>query len=80
MLSPDPKLEQATRRFIEQVHGELVRLTFEATLLRSDRDDARRAVCAFVASERSMIAGKVIGAEEVAKEMGWDCFKENDND
>ena len=63
-----------------------------AARLRAERDEARREVCTFVASGRNrkqftpvnglgsaaMVAfRKPVDPESVARERGWDCFKED---
>jgi hypothetical protein len=42
----------------------------EIKRLRAERDDARQRLCKVVGDNRDM------WGEDVAKEYGWDCFKE----
>ncbi len=46
-------------------------LAQERHLLRAERDDARWRLCKVVGDNRDM------WGEDVAKEYGWDCFKED---
>jgi hypothetical protein len=41
---------------------------------RKERDDARQRLCKVVGDNRDM------WGEDVAKEYGWDCFKEGETD
>ncbi len=44
--------------------------------LREERDEARRTLC----NEYHLARNGRMSVEEIANEMGWDCFpKENDN-
>jgi hypothetical protein len=45
-------------------------LAQERDRLRAERDDARQRLCKVVGDNRDM------WGEDVAKEYGWDCFKE----
>jgi predicted acylesterase/phospholipase RssA len=45
----------------------------EIERLRAERDEARRMVCA----SRSLAGAFEILPSSVAKDLGWDCFKEN---
>lgn len=45
--------------------------------LRKERDEARREVCYAEAESRVY---RAMTPREYAKRVGWDCFKENDND
>ena len=58
-------------------HDELLAQTIE---LRSERDEARREICQNEAEDFRHIYGEWLShPDRVAKERGWDCFKENDN-
>jgi len=46
----------------------------EIKRLRAERDEARQRLCKVVGDNRDM------WGEEVAKEYGWDCFKEVQHD
>jgi hypothetical protein len=46
----------------------------EIERLRAERDEARQRLCKVVGDNRDM------WGEEVAKEYGWDCFKEVQHD
>lgn len=46
----------------------------EIERLRAERDEARREIC------RMVFASGGIPPAEYAKTIGWDCFKENNND
>ena len=61
-------------RIIHGAAAEIERLREEAERLRDERDEARRDCCRAIASNW--------GGEpkDIAKEHGWDCFKENTND
>lgn len=49
----------------------------EIERLRKERDEARREVCKAESSGR---IGRFGTAQEHAKRMGWDCFKEENTD
>jgi len=53
---------------------ELVEAANEITRLRKERDEARRMYC-----EKVSNASRQYGtsANDAAKHLGWDCFKEN---
>jgi hypothetical protein len=48
--------------------------------LTAERDEARREICQNEAEDFRHIYGEWLShPDRVAKERGWDCFKENDN-
>lgn len=49
----------------------------DCVTLRKERDEARREVCYAEAESRVY---RAMTPREYAKRVGWDCFKENDND
>ena len=56
---------------------ELVEAANEITRLRKERDEARRMYCKKVENASRQYG---TSANDVAKQLGWDCFKENTND
>ena len=53
-------------------------MTKEADILRKERDQARREVCAFVSGHYSkdVVTLDRAAALDEAKMRGWDCYKE----
>lgn len=51
----------------------------ECVTLRKERDEARRLYC-IAFQEITENLGEKNTTESIAKEMGWDCFKENTDD
>ena len=43
--------------------------------LRKERDEARRQVCAHIASEQALVGIVQQTMDEVAATRGWDCFR-----
>lgn len=67
------KIRHADKLVERIIHGaadEIVRLREEMGMLLAQRDEARREVCKLAAR-----AGNAY-EEHVARERGWDCFKE----
>lgn len=60
-------------------HGQREMMRTIATL-RSERDTARRTICAHVSSEQALVGLGQQTPEDIAQMRGWDCFKENTND
>ena len=52
----------------------------EIAVLKRERDEARRLLCAYISSEYALIFGKSLSLKKVAEARGWDCFKENTDD
>lgn len=53
----------------------------EVLELRKQRDEARRLYCNLMSTVRSTyVASMRKTSDQVAKEMNWDCFKENTDD
>ena len=52
---------------------DIAELMSEIDVLRAERDEARRMVCA----SRSLAGAFEVLPSSVAKDLGWDCFKEN---
>ena len=82
---------QAAKRGVAEVSDDLLAAADEIERLRAERDKARREVCTFVALRRdrkqytvgnglgsaAMAAfRKPVDPESVARERGWECFKE----
>ena len=55
--------------------SDIVELLTMVDALRAERDEARRMVCA----SRSLAGAFEILPSSIAKDLGWDCFKENTN-
>ena len=70
------KLEQKPRDNLKDIATlckEIDHLTAEADMLRKERDEARREVCNW-----SVGVGIKATSQAVAKQRGWDCYKEED--
>lgn len=52
----------------------------EIQRLREERDEARRWVCRLVSAIRRETKGTDCTHLQVARERGWDCFKEVQHD
>lgn len=55
------------------------KLTSELNETRTERDEARREVCAFVSGRyrKDIVTLDRVASLHEAKRRGWDCFKEN---
>jgi len=56
-------------------HHELLKLVVDgATRLRLERDEARQFVC----NREYLMTGMTTTPEQIAKDRGWDCYKQED--
>lgn len=69
-------LEKGLNAAMEELrqHHELLKLVVDgATRLRLERDEARQFVC----NREYLMTGMTTTPQQIAKERGWDCYKEN---
>jgi hypothetical protein len=78
-----PKILREAAQEIERLRAELKVMTEEHRLacddrdrMRAERDRARRTLCQVLVLTRS--PGSKQGERGFAKEMGWDCYKQED--
>lgn len=70
---------------IERLRAELDRLGplmlrahAEIKQLRTERDEARRLLCTYLAEIFNQVRGDSFDPKEIAKRRKWDCFKEDE--
>jgi len=74
MLANVEPAKDAAERELHQ-HHELLKLVVDgATRLRLERDEARQFVC----NREYLMTGMTTTPEQIAKDRGWDCYKQED--
>ena len=74
MLADVEPAKEAAERELHQ-HHELLKLVVDgATRVRAERDEARQFVC----NREYLMTGMDTTPQQIAKDRGWDCFKEED--
>ena len=63
-------------QLIEELRSALEENRREVERLTTERDEARRLVCAHISSEQALIGLPQLTLEQVAETRGWDCWKE----
>ena len=66
----DMDTDRAATALFNDCHALMCEAAGEIERLRVERDEARQRLCKVVGDNRDM------WGEDVAKEYGWDCFKE----
>ena len=67
--------DKLVERIIHAAAAEIECLREEAERLRAERDEARRRICC----DESYNHKSGVTPREVAEDLGWDCFKENNS-